>query len=307
LNWNQFDTFIFSIMIPVTIFVLSVLATAAIYAYRVWKLKKNPYDSRTEAITYLVVVNLVLFFQMFPRIIIESLSVLNCTQVGNDFFLIADLSIQCYTDNFNSIATLATIVIIVYGIFIPVGVVFFIYRYRLTQDSALTMKRFGFFYNKYEDKYFYWELVVLLAKVFVVIVLVYASYSQLVKITVIAFIFFTAMVLEMKISPYKEYKHNICVQLTLLAVFFSALCGIYFLFHSLSNFSDALDTTAIDVIIVIVNSGVLAVIFLLFCFAVRNTVLDLVIIRNWLQIRNLLSRSGLEQELETPKAEKEKN
>jgi len=273
LHWNQYDTFIFSILVPVVLFAASAIVIFVIYGYKLWK-KVNPSEIICrDCVTYFIVCNLVIFFQMYPRLVLESFQILNCIPVGTNYYLVADLSIQCYTSAYSGAEAVAILVIIIYGILIPLGVAYYIWKQRAqkSKDSSLLLKRFGFFYGKYKENYFYWDIVDLFTKLILAVVLVYAD-SILVKLTVILFIFLTIIITELQIRPFIEDKHNYSALLTFIAVFFTITCGLYFYDNGLIEFGYYFDLAAVDIIVLLVNISALGAIFVLFCISTLNNV-----------------------------------
>jgi len=204
---------------------------------------------------------------------IESFQILNCISVGTNSYLIADLSIQCYTSAYSGAEAVAILVIILYGIFIPLAVVYYIRKQRAQQskDSSLLLTRFGFFYDKYKDNYFYWDNVDLFIKLILAVTLVYAV-SILVKLTVILFIFLAIIIIELQIRPFIENKHNYSAMLTFVAVFFTTTCGLYFYDNGLIEFGYYFNLVAVDIIVLLVNIFALGAIFVLFCMSTLNNV-----------------------------------
>ena len=69
-------------------------------------------------------------FLMYPSIVKNSLSIINCIQIGDKSYLYKDLSVQCYDTAHNVYKFVAYAAIIIYGFGIPCLGLFMIYEYR---------------------------------------------------------------------------------------------------------------------------------------------------------------------------------
>ena len=80
-------------------------------------------------------------FLAWPKVIKQSLSIIPCRLYGDKYYLLADLSIECYTKRYTENLVLCYFALIFYGIFVP-----------LCAFNLLRMKRFSLydFQSKYE-------------------------------------------------------------------------------------------------------------------------------------------------------------
>ena len=92
-------------------------------------------------------------------------------------WLIADVSIECSTDAHNQIVALSTVAVVIYpvGLFMLNALLLFLARKSIRSgDKAPTTlsSSIHFLYNEYEPDFFWWELMEMLRRFFLVGVLV---------------------------------------------------------------------------------------------------------------------------------------
>jgi len=108
---------------------------------------------------------MLLLFLIYPGLCTILLSVFKCREIEGKYWMIDDLSLQCYTDDWTSQACVSFLGII----FFPIGVPVWCYtllarnRHKLFTDDKFSA-RFGFIYQRYEQKYWFWETTEMLRK-----------------------------------------------------------------------------------------------------------------------------------------------
>lgn len=125
------------------------------------------------------------FFLIYPSIVEQTFGMMKCKPLGvcdNDSFLIADMSVRCWTKNHWSwVILLAIPMLLVYVIGGPLFVFYCLYLNReelnkpFDQVNKSVLKRYHFLFKGYEPRFYYWELVVLGRKVAMVTISVFLS------------------------------------------------------------------------------------------------------------------------------------
>ena len=68
-------------------------------------------------------------FLMYPTIIKNLLQIINCTEIDGKYYLTKDFNIECYVGQHYNFLLAAYIFIIIYGLGIPLGAFYFLFRY----------------------------------------------------------------------------------------------------------------------------------------------------------------------------------
>jgi len=261
LHWHEYDSFLFSILIPIFVFVIG-LSVAILFYYV--KKQKNliTEELKQNIVTYLILTNLVVFFQMYPRIIQGCLYILNCTQVGNNYYMIEDLSIQCYTQIHIFYFVVAIIIFIFYGIIIPLGVVLTIKK-NMALHSPTLEYRYGFFYKEYRK--YYWEIVPTFQKLFIAIILIFFANKPSVRATLIIFLYCVIIILQVFVNPFNYIKLHICSLLVNIAMLFTAICAQLALTQSY-NINENINYSVLNDSMVLINSILLIIVASLFAY-----------------------------------------
>lgn len=109
-------------------------------------------------------VKLTLFtvFLLYPFVSKTVLGVFNCIEVDGTSYLLADLSLICFDDNWNSYAVACGFFVAMYPFGIPISYLLLLRKANL-RDPATTYM-LGFLYEAYVARCFYWEVVDMLHK-----------------------------------------------------------------------------------------------------------------------------------------------
>ena len=176
-------------------------------------------------------------FLAWPTVMKHSLSVINCKQIGNIYYLVTDLSIQCYTTQHYTYSIIAYIAICLYGIGIPfIGYrLLYTYRYRLYNsiNKYSGAAPLSFLFLGYRDTRWYYEFIVMGRKLGLILISVFLkehSRYQMISANILIQISFF---LHVFLRPYDNIiKYGILCNklesLSLLALVVTLSCGMFF-------------------------------------------------------------------------------
>ncbi|EWS71153.1 transmembrane protein, putative (macronuclear) [Tetrahymena thermophila SB210] len=247
---------IFSILLPVAYLVIFVVFLA-IYQKIIKKEKDFPYY-----LIYTAYIFLLIYTQ--PDLVAQMIASLSCRQIGNVKYILSNVSMECYTQDFYKWG---------FGFILPFLFIFlFLLPYILIVQlkkaknnlQLLEIKRkYGFLYKEYTQKCYYWEFVKMAQKLAIILQLNF--YSQDIKTKgILVFITVTFYSISLMIyKPYKSnqinqldhYSTNVCAISVLLGLFIYSNDYNYFVIMSL-------------ILIILIN-------FLFILMMVRNIILDL--------------------------------
>lgn len=129
----------------------------------------------TRKITRKKAWKLILFtlFLVYPSVSSFVLRLYVCKTIDSVSYLVADFSVTCYDSTYNFHAKYASFMIALYPVGVPLFIFFMLWRYRKRLDEPGVRAELGFLYDAYDRKYFYWELVDMINKLFLVSILAF--------------------------------------------------------------------------------------------------------------------------------------
>eukprot|EP01060_Flectonema_neradi_P037644 TRINITY_DN763_c0_g1_i3.p1 TRINITY_DN763_c0_g1~~TRINITY_DN763_c0_g1_i3.p1 ORF type:complete len:2503 (+),score=411.34 TRINITY_DN763_c0_g1_i3:95-7603(+) len=172
----------------------------------------------------LIVVGLVVFFVMYQMLAVQSASMFACIQLNTEDgstqrFMRMNLNEACE----GSLRNAGLIMLIIYGLGVPFFLCLAIVRYRARHSEEATKMVFAFLLGGFKGGIFkFWQCVVMLRKLLVVITLAYfevtidsegcdhsKTVDDKVKIYAILWILTIFLILQIKLEPYARHAHNL--------------------------------------------------------------------------------------------------
>lgn len=127
---------------------------------------------------YFIATVTILYFLIVPNITKSCFSVFNCKDIEEKgLYLVDDLEIECWKDRhlFYSM-TVGLGMIIVWILMVPIITLSYLFRkIRFKLHKVHNRIRFGFLYNGFHKRTFYWEFVILYRKVAVIAISVFLT------------------------------------------------------------------------------------------------------------------------------------
>eukprot|EP00760_Papus_ankaliazontas_P007633 PhM_4_TR1341/c1_g1_i2/m.96537 len=138
---------------------------------------KKPIDPKT---IYMVSV-LVVIFLVYPSLMQEIASLMNCTETictGKDSchpYIEADMTVQCDDSDYSYYERLSLIFFFIYGFGIPFLGYYVLNFFKDRLHTKQVMAMFGFLFSGYRKSKFYWEMVTMVRKMLVVFIVVFLT------------------------------------------------------------------------------------------------------------------------------------
>eukprot|EP00759_Apiculatamorpha_spiralis_P001837 PhF_6_TR10608/c0_g1_i2/m.17105 len=169
--------------------------------------------------TILVVTGLVLLFFAYPSMMSEIIVLAQCksfyeyTFTVNETtsyrfdtrnYLTRDVTIDCNTSEHGSFRILSLLVYVFYGVAIPVLGFVFLRRNQEKLSTRRFLAKFGFLYSGYTLKYYYWEMILLFRKAWLIfIIAVNPDVDMQVYVTMWSLTVF--LILNVRLHPLKYF------------------------------------------------------------------------------------------------------
>lgn len=118
-----------------------------------------------------------LLFLIHPVIIKTCLLMYSCIEIENTYYLDSYMEDECWTgDHYYYVVTVTIPALIVWGIGLPVTAWYMLFRNKKSEKLYTKRKimiKYGFLYLGYRSKVFWWELVILVRRICVLVVIVW--------------------------------------------------------------------------------------------------------------------------------------
>jgi hypothetical protein len=144
-----------------------------------WCLDELPASRRKQLWEMYISGEVIVMFLLHPSVTSLALSLFSCKRLGekpDDLFLMQDLGQRCYDDEhmywlYRVGAPL--VILFVVGVPLAAWIRLCVSSKRIVNEDEAFKEQFGFLYNGYRFKFWYWEFVVVIRKVLLVAISVY--------------------------------------------------------------------------------------------------------------------------------------
>ena len=201
---------------------------------------------------------------IYISITLTCMEVFDCEDEDGDgvFRIRAQPDVDCYTDEWRGIRNTALAGGVFYGLGIPF--LFFILlkkkSHKLHRRSAVL--QLGLLYRKFTKYAYLWELVIILRKIVLVGVKLFASQlSQVSRMQTVLLAFVMFFLLQLILKPYQSRRANRLELFTLICVIGVLICGLFFQKALLTTPSETQEFLVGYVVIGIVGAALVAIIF----------------------------------------------
>jgi len=244
-----------------------------------------------------------------------------CTEADGRYFLVADLSKECYTREWLKYAVVAMVGVALYpvGILLYSGSLLFRNRHKLYTSKKM-IARYSILFVRYEPEFYFWECTELARKLLLTSVIIFCYPGTLTQVCTALTIAACFTIIHLKYCPFDEDPDDTLQSFSLIATLVT-FGGAILLFGPEN------DPAKISMMIIVVNAAVLGVAAMIFYYftwprlkaAYRNhleTMDELSAFSSLLgkkapaespETAQLVPEDGCEEELELGKAQEETN
>lgn len=176
-------------------------------------------------------------FLMWPTIIKQSLTIFGCVQYGDKYYLVEDLSIECYDTTHSKYLYTCGLALIVYGFGIPVIGYSFLYKYRYhlydSKNKYENATPLSFLFLGYRNEVWYYEFIVMGKKMGLIMISVFLRNFSRYQMICASLLIQIAFFLHVFLRPYDNITRYgiLCNQLesiSLLALVVTLNSGLFF-------------------------------------------------------------------------------
>ena len=195
---------------------------------------------------------IVLIFLVQPNIIKVMFKAVNCIEIDSgEYWLVEDLDIKCWDDKHSMYAfNIALPSIFLWGILIPGVIVFLLFKNRKKLHSLRVRKIYGFLFNGYSKREYYWEIVILYRKIVILCSsVILGNISTQVQALTVMIVLLMCIYLQSKYTPFTQISLNQCELRAILVGAITIYSGLFYLTNDLDEGSKVF----FFVVIVVVN------------------------------------------------------
>jgi len=176
-------------------------------------------------------------FLSWPTIVEKTLEVLNCEKIGDKYYLVKDVSVECYNSQHYVFSTISYVALGVYGIGIPLlGFrLLYKYRYRLfdMQNRYDGSTPLSFLFLGYREKRWYYEFIIMGKKACLILISVFLRNYPRYQIIAASLLIQVSFFLHVFLRPYDTITSYgmICNKLesiSLLSLVMTLSTGLFF-------------------------------------------------------------------------------
>ncbi|KAL4477075.1 hypothetical protein ABPG72_015388 [Tetrahymena utriculariae] len=159
-----------------------------------------------------------------PKKINNLLSIFSCRKIDQNFYILADVSYQCYTnEHINFILSICIPRLVLWGFILPMSILKILFKHKDKLDYAKIRLPYGFLFQDYKCQRFYWEFIKSNMKILIVVVLNFYGNpfnNKLVIIMIILLLYQVSLSImkTYQMKYFQQLEKKIMVTLTVIAI-----------------------------------------------------------------------------------------
>eukprot|EP00736_Rhodelphis_marinus_P003681 Rmarinus@m.22979 len=179
---------------------------------------------------HVAVTMIVVLFVLYPTITETVLMLLNCYELEDKWYLVESMDMECYGSRHQTVLITNFLPgLAIYTVGIPLYGFLVLYWNRHRLDSNRILARYGFLYNGFEPKFYWWEIWIMVRKTGVVFITVFMTgFGITVQGLVLIGLLILSILLHVYAQPYVKNKMDNLESLTLVTSFLTIYAGLFF-------------------------------------------------------------------------------
>ena len=136
--------------------------------------------------------------------------------------------------------------LVIWGFGIPAFVWIVLARNKQDLDLVETREKYGFLYNGYKKKYYYWESINMYRKIAVIFVSVFLKLAGVITQALVIFlVLILFLILNIKLMPFTFQALNDMEMISIITTMLTIYCGLFFI-SDLPEVYNSEDSTVIE-------------------------------------------------------------
>jgi hypothetical protein len=190
---------------------------------------------------------------LYPAIALKSLSLWNCQQIGDTYYLVLDVSLECAGTRYNRAKIFNILFVLVVVVGWPSFLVWYLQKISAVgkvQDASVS-DRIGFLYEPYKQEYIWWDVVETLRKLYLVTIVAFFVSGSMVQIVLSILVSVACIAYHVHALPFVTKGLNVLQAFALSLLWLTFQSGLMLQYSN--NEVDQSAATATVVILIIAN------------------------------------------------------
>ena len=155
----------------------------------------------------------------------------SCKDIDSERRVTDDLEIECWgTEHILFSLSIVVPSLIIWGFGIPLFAWIVLARNSDKLESTKTREKYGFLYNGYKKKYYYWESVNMYRKITIIFISVFLKLAGVITQALVVFlVLILFLILNIKLMPFSFQALNDMEMLSIITWMLTIYCGLFFL------------------------------------------------------------------------------
>eukprot|EP00944_MAST-04C_sp_MAST-4C-sp1_P005873 g5873.t1 len=165
-------------------------------------------------------------FLLYPSIGGKVFSVFRCLLVGDTHYFLNSMEMKCFVGQHAALINLSFVFVALYVLGIPIYIYFVLHKNKTNLKRQDTRELYGQLYMQYEEKYWYWEIIEMLRKVFLCggLLTVAAGTSFQIVVALLVQVFYIVTI--SRLMPYKHFHDDIVQLIGSMQLFLTLIAGL---------------------------------------------------------------------------------
>jgi hypothetical protein len=210
-------------------------------------------------------ITLTVTFLLYPSIGGKVFSVFRCLLVGETYYFLNSMELTCFVGQHAFLINLSFIFVAVYVLGIPSYTYFVLRKNKNKLKQEDTCELYGQLYMQYEEKYWYWEIIEMLRKVFLCGGLLTVAAGTSFQIIVAILVQFFYILTISRLMPYKHFHDDVVQLIGSISLFLTLMAGLMLkvLEHNPKESINVIEQENLSILLIAINSTI----FFAFAFA----------------------------------------
>jgi hypothetical protein len=271
-----------NLVIATTVPVVLLLGALTFWSAVAWVKKSKDYLKLHFPSTCVIIV-----FVMLPSVTEATFTMLGCMDFEDSSYLVADLSQECWVGtHFNLVLGVAFPAVLTWCVLAPGFIFVMIRRNKASLRDRQVQLKYGYLYNGYVDKYFFWEFLVIFRKLSIKAAIIsFAGYSVSVQALAVLAIQGGSAIVQQAFHPFEKLTVNRLEQVSIISATSTVVCGLLFMEDIGSVLTIVVNTAAFAI-----NLGFILLWLVSFCRASRKSAVISAITRRLSSLSNSITR-----------------
>ena len=195
-------------------------------------------------------------FLLYPSIGGKVFSVFRCLLVGNTYYFLNSMEMKCFVGQHGVLINLSFLFVAIYVLGIPSYIYFVLRKNKSKLKHEKIRELYGQLYLQYEEKYWYWEIVEMLRKVFLCGGLLTVAAGTSFQIVVALLVQFFYIVTISRLMPYKHLHDDVVQLIGSMQLFLTLFAGLMLkvLEHNTKENINIAEQENLSILLITINS-----------------------------------------------------